>query len=92
MLIGFFGFIAQVLLAMGLQRETASRGTLALYTQIIYTVILEWIFFKSTPSMLSICGTLIIITSALYVILTKRKIPTLSYSINRTNRRLRRAW
>ncbi|KAF8881632.1 hypothetical protein BD779DRAFT_1005688 [Infundibulicybe gibba] len=30
-------------------------------------------FFKSTPSMLSICGTLIIITSALYVILTKTK-------------------
>ncbi|KAF8881635.1 hypothetical protein BD779DRAFT_1675385 [Infundibulicybe gibba] len=72
-LIGFFGFIAQVLLTLGLQRETASRSTLALYTQIIYTVILEWIFFQSTPSMLSICGTLIIITSALYVILTKKK-------------------
>ncbi|KAF8883037.1 hypothetical protein BD779DRAFT_899142 [Infundibulicybe gibba] len=65
-LIGFLGFIAQILLAMGRQCETASRSTLALHTQIIYTVILEWIFFQSTPSMLSICGTLIIITSALY--------------------------
>ncbi|KAF8881637.1 hypothetical protein BD779DRAFT_1627156 [Infundibulicybe gibba] len=67
-LIGIFGFIAQVLLTMGLQRETASRGTLALYTQVIFATILERIFFKPIPSMLSACGTLIILTSALYVI------------------------
>ncbi|KAF8881634.1 hypothetical protein BD779DRAFT_1675384 [Infundibulicybe gibba] len=72
-LIGIFGLIAQVLLIMGLQRETASRGTLAIYTQVIFATILERIFFKSIPSALSVCGTLIILTSALYVILMKKK-------------------
>ncbi|KAF8881630.1 hypothetical protein BD779DRAFT_1675381 [Infundibulicybe gibba] len=73
MLIGVFGFIAQILLATGLQRETASRGSLALYTQVIFSTIFERIFFKSIPSALSVCGTLIILTSAFYVILTKKK-------------------
>ncbi|KZP24261.1 hypothetical protein FIBSPDRAFT_427198 [Athelia psychrophila] len=31
---GVFGFIAQTLLTMGLQRETAGRGTLAVYIQL----------------------------------------------------------
>ncbi|KAF8873874.1 hypothetical protein BD779DRAFT_1678989 [Infundibulicybe gibba] len=73
MLIGVFGFIAQILLAMGLQRETAGRGTLALYIQVVFVVVLQRIFFNSIPSALSVCGTLIILTSALYVILTKKK-------------------
>ncbi|KAF8895164.1 drug/metabolite transporter superfamily [Infundibulicybe gibba] len=66
------GFFAQVLLTMGLQRETAGRGTLALYTQVIFATILERIFFKSVPSVLSVCGALIILTAALYVVLTKK--------------------
>ncbi|KAF8883036.1 EamA-like transporter family-domain-containing protein [Infundibulicybe gibba] len=81
-LIGIFGFIGQVLLTMGLQRETASRGTLALYTQVIFATILERIFFKPIPSILSACGTLIILTSALYVILTKKKDPSTTMMLN----------
>ncbi|KAF8883013.1 hypothetical protein BD779DRAFT_898081 [Infundibulicybe gibba] len=72
-LVGIFGFTAQVLLAMGLQRETASRGSLALYTQVVFSTIFERIFFKSVPPMLSVCGALIILTSALYVILAKKE-------------------
>jgi hypothetical protein len=34
---------------------------------VIFATILERIFFKSTPSVLSVVGTLIIVTSALYV-------------------------
>ncbi|KZP24259.1 drug/metabolite transporter superfamily [Athelia psychrophila] len=64
---GVFGFIAQTLLTMGLQRETAGRGTLAVYIQIVFASILERIFFHSTPSALSIVGNLIILSSALYV-------------------------
>jgi hypothetical protein len=33
-LIGIFGFVAQVLLTLGLQRETAGRGTMAIYVQV----------------------------------------------------------
>ncbi|KAG9225505.1 hypothetical protein CCMSSC00406_0003008 [Pleurotus cornucopiae] len=76
LLIGVFGFIAQVLLTMGLQRETASRGSLGIYTQIVFAGILERIFFHTAPSVLSAIGTIIIITSALYVVLTKETTST----------------
>lgn len=71
--IGFFGFFAQILLTMGLQRETAGRGTMAIYTQIVFASALEQIFFHTTPSMFSVIGTVVILTSALYVALTKEK-------------------
>ncbi|TRM65467.1 hypothetical protein BD626DRAFT_567375 [Schizophyllum amplum] len=71
--IGVCGFIAQVLLTMGLQRETAGRGSLALYTQIVFATILERMFFKAAPSALSVLGTLIIVASAVYVAATKER-------------------
>ncbi|KAF7305533.1 Aldo-keto reductase [Mycena chlorophos] len=72
--IGVFGFLAQILLTMGFQREEAGRGAMAFYTQIIFASILERIFFKDTkPSMLSFLGTSIIIVSAVYVAVIKRR-------------------
>ncbi|KAK7056229.1 hypothetical protein VNI00_002781 [Paramarasmius palmivorus] len=73
LVIGVFGFTAQVLLTMGLQREAAGRATMAIYTQIVFASIFERIWFHTTPSLLSIIGTLIIIGSALYVALTKER-------------------
>jgi len=70
-MIGIFGFFSQVLLTMGLQRETAGRGTMAIYTQIVFATILERVVFQTTPSALSILGTLIIIAAALYIAFTK---------------------
>lgn len=34
LMIGIFGLIAQLLLTLGLQRETAGRGTMAVYVQV----------------------------------------------------------
>ena len=34
LMIGIFGFCAQVLLTLGLQRETVGRGTMAVYVQV----------------------------------------------------------
>lgn len=34
LMIGIFGFIAQILLTLGLQRETAGRGAMAIYVQV----------------------------------------------------------
>ncbi|KAH9923794.1 DUF6-domain-containing protein [Amylocystis lapponica] len=65
--IGIFGFTGQMLMTMGLQRETAGRGTLAVYCQIIYVTIYDRIFFHSSPDPLSIIGTAIIMASAIYV-------------------------
>jgi drug/metabolite transporter (DMT)-like permease len=72
-MIGIFGFLAQILLTMGLQRETAGRGTLAVYSKIIFATILERILFHTFPSYLSVIGTLMIVVSALYIALTKEK-------------------
>jgi len=57
----------QMLLTMGLQRETASRGTLAVYSRIIFATILERILFRTLPAYLSVVGTLMIVVSALYI-------------------------
>jgi len=72
-MVGIFGFVAQILLTLALQRETAGRSSLAIYTQIVFAAILEKIVFDVVPSALSITGTLLIIVSAIYVVLTKEK-------------------
>ncbi|GJE93527.1 DMT family transporter [Phanerochaete sordida] len=71
LMIGVFGFFAQVLLTMGLQREAVGRGTMAVYTQVVYAMTFDQIFFHSAPSLLSVFGTLIIVFSAIYVAVTK---------------------
>ncbi|TFY67488.1 hypothetical protein EVJ58_g1594 [Rhodofomes roseus] len=70
--IGFCGFFAQMLLTLGLQRETAGRGTMAIYVQIIFATINDIVFFHSTPNLLSTIGTTIIIASAIYVATSKK--------------------
>ncbi|EPS96323.1 hypothetical protein FOMPIDRAFT_1151005 [Fomitopsis schrenkii] len=69
--IGCCGFFAQMLLTLGLQRETAGRGTMAIYVQIIFATFNDIVFFHSTPNLLSAIGTLIIISSAIYVAISK---------------------
>ena len=61
------GFTLQIFLTMGLQRETASRGTLGTYTQIIFAEIADRIIFHTKPSVLGLIGTGIVLTSAVYV-------------------------
>jgi len=80
LLIGVLGLMGQTLLTMGLQRETASRGVLAIYTQVVFVIVLEFIAFHTMPSALSIVGTLIIMSSAIYISLTKKtaSMPTTS--------------
>ncbi|KAI0675499.1 DUF6-domain-containing protein [Trametes maxima] len=56
LLIGIFGFTAQFLLTAGLQREN-----------IVFAAADELIFFHTTPSLLSVIGTVIILGSAIYV-------------------------
>jgi len=75
--IGVFGVVAQTLLVMGLQRETAGRGVLGVYLQIVFATILERMFFHSTPSILSVIGGFIILVSAICVALTKSNKPDL---------------
>jgi len=72
-MIGVFGFIAQTLLTLGLQREAVSRGVIGVYVQVLFAVVLERLLFGVTPSLLSVLGAAIIISSAICVVLTKQK-------------------
>ncbi|KAH9974971.1 hypothetical protein BGW80DRAFT_1559449 [Lactifluus volemus] len=73
-LIGILGLIALTLLTLGLQRETASRSTLAVYTSIVFAVLFEFVIFHTTPSAPSIAGAAIIMSSAVYTTLTKKTV------------------
>jgi drug/metabolite transporter (DMT)-like permease len=55
---------------MGMQREIVSRGAAGLYEQAIFAVALEGIFFGVISSLLSVLGAAIIISSALYVVMS----------------------
>jgi len=72
--VGTFGLMAQTLLTMGFQRETAARGSLAMFTAVVFAVMLEFIVFQTTPTPLSIAGMVIIISTAIYVSLTKQTV------------------
>jgi drug/metabolite transporter (DMT)-like permease len=72
-MIAVFGFVAQTLLTMGLQRETVSRGVTGIYAQVLFVVVLERLFFRVIPSLLSVLGAVIIMSSALYVVMNKQK-------------------
>lgn len=58
---------------MGLQRETAGRGTTAIYTQIVFATIIERIFFEYTPNTWSAIGIAVIMSAAIYVAMSKRQ-------------------
>jgi len=67
-LIGILGFIAQVLLTTGLQRVAVGRGSMAIYTQVVFATLLEAVFFYVLPSLLSTVGTIMILGSGLWVV------------------------
>ncbi|KAL1408689.1 hypothetical protein Q8F55_005502 [Vanrija albida] len=73
LLIGVFGFCAQCLLTFGLQHEKAGRAGLAMYLQIFFAVILDLVVFGTIPSFLSFVGTIIILSSAVWVAMSSLK-------------------
>lgn len=73
LMVGVFGFVAQILLTLGLQRETVSRGSTGVYFQMLFAVVLERLIFGVMPSLLSVLGAAIIMSSALCVALTRRE-------------------
>jgi len=71
-LIGIFGFLAQTLLTLGLQKETVGRGTLGVYIQILYAGVLEQAFLHTKISFLSIIGITIILGAAIFIAMSKQ--------------------
>ncbi|QDS76577.1 hypothetical protein FKW77_007055 [Venturia effusa] len=64
---GLSGFIFQFLLAAGLQAEKSSRATNMMYTAMLFALTFDKLIFGTTPTLLSIVGSSLILGSAIYV-------------------------
>lgn len=69
--LGTTGFIMQFLLAAGLQYEKSSRATNMTYTQMLFALAFDKLIFGTTPGILSIIGSSLILGSAIYVAVKK---------------------
>ncbi|VUC23498.1 unnamed protein product, partial [Clonostachys rosea] len=70
--IGISGFLLQVLLTEGLQREKAGRATNLIYTQMIWALIFERVVWGTTPPITSFIGSGLIISGAVWISLQKK--------------------
>ncbi|XBW35388.1 hypothetical protein QEN19_000954 [Hanseniaspora menglaensis] len=74
LIIGVSGFVMQYTLTVGIQREKrTSRSSLIIYTQLIYGIIWEIIFFDHFPDLLSTIGMVIILCCTLAATINKQK-------------------
>lgn len=65
--LGVCGFVMQFLLTAGLQYEKSSRATNMVYTQMLFALAFDKVVFDTSPGVLSIIGSSLILGSALYV-------------------------
>ncbi|GAB7356896.1 hypothetical protein MBLNU459_g7757t1 [Dothideomycetes sp. NU459] len=70
--LGACGFIMQFLLAAGLSYEKSSRATNMTYTQMLFALSFDRFFFGTTPSLMSIIGSTLILGSAIYMALQRQ--------------------
>ncbi|OWB54953.1 hypothetical protein B5S28_g815 [[Candida] boidinii] len=70
-IIGFTGFFMQFLLTAGMQREKAARAIAMCYTQMVYAIFWDFLFWDHLPNPLSLLGSTIIIGAALCIIYYK---------------------
>lgn len=61
----------QFLLAAGLQYEKSSRATNMVYTQMLFALGFDKLIWGTTPGVLSIIGSSLILGSAIYVAMRK---------------------
>jgi len=71
--LGVCGFVMQFLLTAGLQYEKGSRATNMVYTQILFALAFDKLFWDTTPGWLSIIGSSLILGSALYIAVLNNK-------------------
>ncbi|KAI9794787.1 MAG: hypothetical protein M1816_002915 [Peltula sp. TS41687] len=62
----------QFLLTAGLQHEKSSRATNMIYTQMLFALAFDKIVWNTTPSMISLLGSSLILGSAIYVAIQKQ--------------------
>ena len=72
--LGICGFVMQFLLTAGLSYEKSSRATNMVYTQMLFALAFDKLVWGTTPGVLSIVGSSLILGSALYVAVHNNKI------------------
>lgn len=73
--LGFFGFVYQLLLTIGIQMERAGRSSAIAYTQLVYAVIWDVLLWHHWPSIWSWLGMVVIVGSTVIVARYKSKDP-----------------
>ena len=71
-LVGVFTQVGQVGLTKAMQHEKASKATAYSYVQVIFSLVLGWIFFAEIPTLWTLIGGGLIMTGALINVLWKR--------------------
>lgn len=71
--IGVSGFVMQFLLTAGLQVERAGRATNMMYAQMLFALFWERLVWGTSPGLLSICGSALILGAVLWVGVKKGK-------------------
>lgn len=61
------GFIAQYLFVKGLQHEESNRPASMIYTQVLFALAFDKMFWDVSPGALSLTGGLLVLVSAVYV-------------------------
>jgi len=69
--LGSGGFVMQFLLTAGLAYEKSSRATNMVYTQMLFALAFDKLVWDTTPGVLSIMGSSLILGSALYIAVLK---------------------
>ncbi|KAK8215220.1 hypothetical protein M8818_002232 [Zalaria obscura] len=73
--LGTCGFVMQFLLAAGLSYEKSSRATNMTYTQMLFALSFDKLIFGTTPGVMSIIGSSLILGSAIFVALQRDVTP-----------------
>ncbi|KAL9131774.1 MAG: hypothetical protein Q9217_000379 [Psora testacea] len=72
--LGICGFVMQFLLTAGLAYERSSRATNMVYTQMLFALAFDKLVWNTSPGLLSILGSSLILGSALYVAVHNNKV------------------
>ena len=72
LLVGIFTQIGQIGLTKAMQTESAGRATAYSYVQVVFSIILGWLFFSEMPTLWTWIGGGLIMTGALVNVLWRR--------------------
>lgn len=72
--LGICGFVMQFLLTAGLAYEKSSRATNMVYTQMLFALAFDKLVWNTSPGLLSVLGSSLILGSALYVAVHNNKV------------------